>query len=191
MCVCVCFNIIFVVLHCRTNKLEYAINKYKINDLHFNNKFAATLYFAASADVDALCWPKSSAKRAKQRSGSDSNREAEQKSGSERARQRERASLKIFGGRQGSGTCVQAAKSKSRVCMFVCGCVCVLSWQLERGRALRKVLFLFVAFVLAVVTVVVALASTDQAHQELDQLLLCFDERGRGERESARVGVRV
>lgn len=74
---------------------------------------------------------------------------------------------------------MQAAKSES---LCVCAGVCVLSWQLERGRALRQVLFLFVAFVLAVVAVgvrvvvVVALASTDQA---LDQLLLCFDERGR------------
>lgn len=116
-----------------------------------------------------------------------SERQAESKRAA--ARERERARLKIFGGRQGSGTCVQAAKSES---LCVCAGVCVLSWQLERGRALRQVLFLFVAFVLAVVAVgvrvvvVVALASTDQA---LDQLLLCFDERGRKrERENARVG---
>lgn len=73
-----------------------------------------------------------------------------------------------------------SSKERVAVCVFVRVCVCVLSWQLGRGRALRQVLFLFVAFVLAVVAVgfivVVALASTDQA---LDQLLLCFDERGR------------
>lgn len=120
-----------------------------------------------------------------------SERQAESKRAA--ARERERARLKIFGGRQGSGTCVQAAKRES---LCVCAGVCVLSWQLERGRALRQVLFLFVAFVLAVVAVgvrvgvrvvvVVALASTDQA---LDQLLLCFDERGR-KRDRERRGER-